>query len=132
MSRKPLISTAMLSLMARPDHHAWTLEDFQAGLAECAVTADFSTVFRAAKKLVAEGAAAKLVFDDGRARFELAGAHHDHLLCTRCDRLVAVPCMIGQEVFAELEAELGVAVTEHRVVLSGLCSPCRALETVGP
>jgi Fur family ferric uptake transcriptional regulator len=128
MGRTPRISTALLSLMKRPEHHAWTLDDLQAGLARRAVAADFSTVFRAAEKLVAAGLAAKLMLDDGRARFELAGAHHDHLHCTRCDELVAVPCVIGREAFAGLEAETGIAVSEHRVVLGGLCATCRPLE----
>jgi len=128
MARTPRISTALLSLMERPEHHAWTLEDLQAGLAQHAVAADFSTVFRAAEKLVTAGRAAKLMLDDGRARFELAGPHHDHLHCSRCDELVAVPCVLRREAFAGLEAETGVAVSEHRVVLSGLCATCRTLE----
>jgi Fur family ferric uptake transcriptional regulator len=123
-----MVSNAILRLMERPDHHAWTLEDLQAGLVERAAPANFSTVFRAAEKLVAAGLAAKLVLDDGRARFELAGAHHDHLHCTQCDELVAVPCVIEREVFAGLEAKTGVAVAEHRLVLSGLCRACRAAE----
>src|SRR5580704_17391366 len=109
MARKPVISTAMLSLMERPEHHAWTLENPQAGLTERAALADFSTVFRAAEKLVTAGLASKLVLGDGRARFELAGAHHDHLHCTQCDELVAVPCVLGREVFAGLEAKIGIA-----------------------
>src|ERR1700733_6732025 len=118
MGRTPRISTALLSLMERPEHHAWTLDDLRAGLARHAVAADFSTVFRAAEKLVAAGQAAKLMLDDGRARFELASAHHDHLHCTRCDELVAVPWWAGAQVFAGLQGEAGVAVSEHRVVLS--------------
>jgi Fe2+ or Zn2+ uptake regulation protein len=125
MARKPVISTAMLSLMEGRDHHAWTLEDLQAGLADRHQAADFSSVFRAAEKLVAEGAVAKLVLDDGRARFELASVHHDHLHCTRCDELVRVPCLIEHGACSALETAIGVEISEHRVILSGLCPNCR-------
>lgn len=111
--------------MGQRDHHAWTLEDLQAGLTARSMKADFSTIFRAAEKLVADGAARKIQLEDGRARFELAQAHHDHLLCIRCGELVAVPCLIGRDDFATLEREAEVAITDHHLVLSGLCRDCR-------
>jgi Fe2+ or Zn2+ uptake regulation protein len=125
MARKPVVSTAILELMRRRDRHAWTLEDLQAGLAERDTTVDFSTVFRAAEKLAADGAVRKLTLDDGRSRFELIDAHHDHLHCTACDELIAVPCVIPRDAFSTLEADIGVMVSAHHVVLSGLCAACR-------
>jgi Fur family ferric uptake transcriptional regulator len=127
MARTPRISSAIIDLMARREHHAWTLEDLQTGLAEHGVAANFSSVFRAAEKLVAEGAVRKLVLDDGRARFEPADAHHDHLHCTGCDELVPVPCVVGIAQSSALEAETGIAISEHRIVFSGLCPACSVL-----
>jgi Fur family ferric uptake transcriptional regulator len=124
MARKPIISNALLELMRGGDHHAWTLEDLQAGLARREIASDFSTVYRAAEKLVADGMAAKLMLEDGRARFELALAHHDHLHCTGCDELIAVPCLLEPVTFARLETEVGVTVAAHQVMLSGLCQTC--------
>lgn len=125
MARKAIVSTAILNLMQRPEHHAWTLDALRAGLADGGTDADFSSVFRAAEKLVADGAVRKLMLNDGRARFELAGVHHDHLHCTACDELIAIPCLIGRDVSAALEAEIGVAINAHHVVLSGRCPRCR-------
>jgi Fe2+ or Zn2+ uptake regulation protein len=124
MPRKPLISAAMLELMSRREHHAWTLEDLHAALAEHGAAANFSTVFRAAEKLAADGIVVKLLLDDGRARFELAEAHHDHLHCTECDELVPVPCVIAGGQASALEAETGVAISTHQVVFEGLCPAC--------
>ena len=126
MARKPVISTALMSLMQERRHHAWTLEDLQAGLAERAVAADFSSVFRAAEKLATEGAIRKLTLDDGRARFELLEAHHDHFHCTQCGQVVPVPCLIGAAEFAALEHATGIAITDHHLVLSGFCRECRS------
>jgi Fur family ferric uptake transcriptional regulator len=112
--------------MERPEHHTWTLDGLQAGLASRGTPADFSTVYRAAEKLVADGAARKVVLDDGRARFELAGAHHDHLYCTGCDEVIAVPCVIDRRASSAIATEIGAAILGHNIVLSGLCPKCAA------
>jgi Fur family transcriptional regulator, ferric uptake regulator len=126
MSRKARVSAAMVSLMGGGGRHAWTLEELHAELGRRGRATDFSSVFRAAEKLAADGAVRKLLLDDGRARFELADAHHDHLYCTRCGDLVPVPCLIGHDGFAALERETGVTVLDHHVILSGLCRNCGA------
>ena len=125
MARKSRIPDAILQLMGQGNRHAWTLEDLQADLADCGAAADFSSVFRAAEKLVAEGRIRSLLLDDGRAHFELSTGHHDHLRCIRCDALVPVSCVFDAAAFAAIEAEAGVVITEHRVVFSGLCAGCR-------
>lgn len=129
MARKARISAAMTSLMGEGEHHAWTLEELHAGLARRGHVTDFSSVFRAAEKLAADGVARKLLLEDGRARFELAGAHHDHLYCTRCHELVAVPCLIEHGDFAAVERATGAAILDHHLVLSGVCGACRAAPT---
>jgi len=127
MARTPVVSTALLSLMRERHHHAWTLEDLHAALGERDIAADFSSVFRAAEKLVATGEIRKLTLEDGRARFELCDAHHDHLHCMRCGELVPIPCLLGTGNFAALERETGVAILDHHLVLSGICRDCRLL-----
>jgi len=91
MSRKARVSAAVVSLMAGGERHAWTLEELHGGLAQQGHATDFSSVFRAAEKLAADGVVRKLLLEDGRSRFELAAEHHDHLYCTQCHTLVAVP-----------------------------------------
>src|SRR5438105_6181365 len=125
MSRKARVSAAMVDLMQDGERHAWTLEELHAEIGRRGRTTDFSSVFRAAEKLAADGIARKVVLDDGRTRFELVGAHHDHLYCTRCHELVAVPCVIEHERFAAVERATGAAILDHHVVLRGLCRDCR-------
>ena len=116
----------MVSLMGGGERHAWTLEELHAGLMRLGRATDFSSVFRAAEKLAADGIVRKLLLDDGRARFELAAAHHDHLYCTRCHELVPVPCMIEHGDFAALERATCAAISDHHLILSGLCRSCLA------
>jgi Fur family ferric uptake transcriptional regulator len=125
MARKARVSAAMVALMGDGERHAWTLEELHVALGQRGRATDFSSVFRAAEKLAADGLARKVVLDDGRTRFELVGAHHDHLYCTRCHELVPVPCVIKDEHFAALEKATGAAILDHHVMLRGLCRDCR-------
>jgi len=131
MPRRAQISADMVGLMGGGERHAWTLEELHAGLARHGRVTDFSSVFRAAEKLAAGGTLRKLLLDDGRARFEPVGTHHDHLYCTRCHALVPVPCVIAREDFAALERATGAAILDHHLVLSGLCRDCRTAPAAG-
>ena len=126
MARKARVSAAMVALMGDGERHAWTLEELHGALGRRGKATDFSSVFRAAEKLTTDGLARKVLLDDGRTRFELVGAHHDHLYCTRCHELVPVPCLIEHERFAAVERATGAAILDHHVVLRGLCRDCRA------
>ena len=125
MARKARVSAAMVALMGDGERHAWTLEELHGALGRRGKATDFSSVFRAAEKLTTDGLARKVLLDDGRTRFELVGAHHDHLYCTRCHELVPVPCLIEHERFAAVERATGAAILDHQVVLRGLCRDCR-------
>jgi Fe2+ or Zn2+ uptake regulation protein len=125
MSRKARVSAAMVNLMGGGERHAWTLDEPHAGLARQGRVSNFSSVFRAAEKLAVDGIVRKLLLDDGRTRFELVGAHHDHLYCTRCHELVPVPCLIEHNNFAALERATGAAILDHHLILNGVCRTCR-------
>ena len=131
MSRKARVSAAIVSLMNGAERHAWTLEELHAGLARQGQVSDFSSVFRAAEKLAVDGIARKVLLDDGRTRFELVGAHHDHLYCTRCHALQPVPCVIAHADFAALERATGGTILDHHLVLSGFCRNCRTAPATG-
>ena len=125
MARKARVSAAMVALMAEGERHAWTLDELHIALGRQGHPTDFSSVFRAAEKLTADGLVRKVALDDGRTRFEPAGAHHDHLYCTRCHELVPLPCLIEHDRFAAVERATGAAILDHHVVLRGVCRDCR-------
>jgi Fe2+ or Zn2+ uptake regulation protein len=119
--------------MARPSHvrdavagllgerHSWTVDDAHAALGARGVSADRASVHRALTRLCDDGAARR--FDLGaRAHFERAGEHHEHVVCTDCGAVAAVPgCVVDERVVAE---RTGFAVTGHSVTFSGVCGGC--------
>lgn len=125
MARPSRISAAILALLAEQARHAWTLEDMQADLAIRAMRADFSSVFRAVERLVAEGRLHRIPIEGAPARFELPGAHHDHLRCVICDALVPIPCLAARMDLGALQEQTGFTLEAHDIVLDGTCTNCR-------
>jgi Fur family transcriptional regulator, ferric uptake regulator len=56
-------------------------------------------------------------------------AHHHHLVCERCHRVIEVrECDLGGWV-DEIASRHGFVATDHRVEISGLCRDCRRAGT---
>ena len=52
----------------------------------------FTTVYRTMKLLCEAGLANERHFDDGVTRYEIQHEHHDHLVCTKCGKIVEFEC----------------------------------------
>jgi len=132
MARPARISEAILALLSERSRHAWSLEEMRADLAARRVRADFSTVFRAVERLVAEGRLRKIPIDGGSARFEPAGAHHDHVRCLVCDALTPIPCVTERVDLGALQKRTGFLLAGHDIVLQGTCMICRERAGAAP
>ena len=88
----------------------------------------YATVYRTVKLLVESGVAHKRQFDDGQARFEVAGDHHDHLICTKCGFIVEFEDEEIERLQERIAAKLGFNVTSHRHDLFGQCAKARGIE----
>ncbi|SCC91619.1 hypothetical protein THIX_10660 [Thiomonas sp. X19] len=125
MARPSHLSAAILTLMRAASRHAWTLEQIHADLAAQGMQANFSSVFRAVERLLADKALRKVQLHAASARYELYGPHHDHLHCTACDAMTPVPCLATGLGLGALEQSTGYRVTGHEIVLEGVCPQCR-------
>ena len=52
------------------------------------------------------------------------GSHHDHLICTKCNRIVEFENEQMETMQAEIAAVHGFHVLQHRMEIYGLCSHC--------
>ena len=86
-----------------------------------------ASVYRVLDLLVEHGLAERLEVGDGQARFERShpdGAHHHHLVCDRCGRLVAFDDPGLEKAIDRLSDRLGVRIDSHDVLLRGACQRC--------
>ena len=85
-----------------------------------------ATVYRTLALLSEKGVVDVLSHHGTEQCYRLCGdAHHHHLVCERCHRVVEVrECDVGDWVAATASRH-GFVATEHRIEISGLCPECR-------
>ena len=87
-----------------------------------------ATVYRTMKLLAECGLAVPRRFDDGQTRYEPASdrAHHDHLICTGCGRIVEFENEKIEDLQVRVARSHGFEVESHKLELYGRCERCRA------
>jgi Fur family ferric uptake transcriptional regulator len=88
--------------------------------------AGLATVYRTLALLSEKGIVDVLSHHGGEQCYRLCGdAHHHHLLCERCHRVVEVQGCGLEDWVAAAAKQHGFVATEHRVEIVGLCADCR-------
>lgn len=83
----------------------------------------YATVYRTLRLLVEAGLASERRFRDGQTRYEVAGAHHDHLICERCNLIVEFEDDEIERIQEEIAKKLGgFHVLRHKHELYAICS----------
>lgn len=86
----------------------------------------YATVYRTLKMLTESGLANERHFGDGVSRYEVAeGAHHDHLICTKCNKIVEFEDDRIEALQEKIADRYGFVLTRHKHELYGLCTRCR-------
>lgn len=124
MGRRGVVSEQLLELMRDGGQHCWTLDDLQDGLAGRGLLPDPSSVFRAVSRLEETGRLVRVPIDDRRGHFEVAGEHHEHLVCEACGAIEPIACSVLTSLGDQVGASSGFLVTGHQIVLSGTCARC--------
>ncbi len=84
-----------------------------------------TTVYRTMKLLCEAGLASERHFDGGITRYEIQHEHHDHLVCTRCGKIIEFECAMIESTQIEIADRYHVRVLRHRHELYGHCEACR-------
>lgn len=88
----------------------------------------YATVYRTLKLLVESGIAHQRQFGDGQARYEIAGEHHDHLICSKCGLILEFEDSEIERLQEQVADRLGgFQVVRHRHELYGLCPKARGV-----
>ena len=86
-----------------------------------------ATVYRMLKLLSESGIARAVEFGDGVARYEshIGREHHDHLICTECNKEVEVVDEDIEKLQERLARKHGFKLTGHKMYLYGICRQCQ-------
>ena len=89
-----------------------------------------ATVYRTMKLFVDAGIATERHFSEGASRYEPADehgdGHHDHLICTRCAKIIEFENAEIEELQIEIAARYGFRLLDHKMELYGICRDCLA------
>ncbi len=111
------------------DHRHLNVEELHQQVRARDESVGYATVYRTVKLLERVGLVNVGHFGDGTARYEVAigdDDHHDHLICTRCNRIVEFENEAIEEQQRQIAAAHGFVLTGHRMDLFGLCPACQA------
>jgi len=86
----------------------------------------YATIYRTLKLLKECDLLFERHFDEGQARYEVAGEHHhDHFICDRCGKIIEFENDDLERMQQAIAQRMGVLLTHHKMELYGLCANCR-------
>lgn len=108
----------------------YTVDELYSALCVQNLRVGKSSLYRLLDKLCAEGIVRKFK-EEGKdsSLYQYLGsdaecAHHLHLKCLNCGRLIHLECHLGNELIAHIRAEHGFSVNSKKSVLWGVCESC--------
>ncbi len=93
------------------------------------VDVGLATVYRVLTQFETAGILVRHHFGNDRATYEVDdGAHHDHIVCTRCGRVEEFVDRDIEKRQRAIAEKMGFELESHSLSLYGICSDCQAKE----
>ena len=87
----------------------------------------YATIYRTLRLLKECDLLYERHFEEGQARYEVAGDHHhDHFICERCGRIIEFENEGLERLQEAIAKELKAKLTRHKMELYGVCPECLA------
>jgi len=93
------------------------------------IKADKVTVYRILDLLAEKGLIARLEFQEGKFRYEVATSDHHHLICLNCGKIDAIEDNWIEDLEKEIKQKKGFIVQRHSIEFYGLCAECQKKST---
>jgi len=105
-----------------------TLEDMMSLLTKKGYRYSSGFVRRCLNQWVDMGFAQKEIFEGQPPRYEHRhlGRHHDHLICTKCDKIIEFNNDEMESLQAKIASRMGFHLLQHKMEIYGLCSECNS------
>jgi Fur family ferric uptake transcriptional regulator len=115
-----------------PQRHL-SADDVHRALLQDNADVSLATVYRVLGQPEQAGILSRRTFDAGPAVYEIDdGGHHDHLVCVHCGRVNEFEDPAIEARQAQVAAAQGFQLSDHRLVLYGLCQHCRTQAVAAP
>lgn len=117
----------VLEAFLKLEHHV-TIKDIQIQLKADGAGLDDGFVFNSMALLCRFGFATKIEFDDRETQYEHRhlGLHHDHMVCTKCGRVLEFKDEAIEKQQLKLADAYGFHMLQHKMEIYGICSQCMA------
>jgi len=87
-----------------------------------------ATVYRTLRMMTSAKFLVERFFDGTKAQFEFidsAGEHHDHIICSKCKKVVEFFNQDLENLQTKIASELNFKLQDHRMELFGVCQTCQ-------
>jgi Fur family ferric uptake transcriptional regulator len=117
----------ILAILEASDKRHLSAEDVYRNLLSNGDEIGLATVYRVLTQFEGAGLVVRHHFETGQSVFELnRGAHHDHLVCIKCDKVVEFMEPAIEDRQMAIAKEHGFTLEDHSLVIYGLCPDCQA------
>ena len=115
----------ILEVFLRIEKHI-TIEDLVDHLKQDKIPMEPHFVEETMELLCKFGFASKLKLNNGPVRYEHRhlGCHHDHMVCTKCGKIIEFRDEALEKQQVRLAAAYGFHMLQHKMMIYGLCSDC--------
>lgn len=113
----------VLEILEHSKQRHLSAEDVYKALLEMGEEIGLATVYRVLTQFEGAGLVSRLNIDGGHAVFELEdGAHHDHLFCVKCNRIIEFYDEVIEERQRAIANANGFEMTDHSLYIYGICN----------
>jgi Fur family ferric uptake transcriptional regulator len=116
----------ILQILENAKAHHFSAEDLYRVLLESGDDIGLATVYRVLTQFEEAGLVMRHHFEGGQSVFELnQGAHHDHLVCVKCDAVEEFIDEVIEKRQEEIANQAGYSMTDHSLNIYGICAKCQ-------
>ena len=103
-----------------------TLEDMMQLLKDAGFDYEPEFVRQCLNRFVEHGFAQKKTFEGQSPRYEHRhlGKHHDHFICTKCDKIIEFDNDEMERLQLKIASNLGFHMLQHKMEIYGVCAEC--------
>ena len=118
----------VLEILENSPQRHMSAEDVYKALLDQGEEIGLATVYRVLTQFEAAGLVSRHHFEGGQSGsghsvFEMdSGEHHDHILCVRCGKIEEFVDEIIEERQHQLARQAGFNITDHRLIIYGICN----------